>query len=89
MQLSDAVGPYLNVHLKHFLSVVSFFAFVRFFLFAFFEFYLPNHFQLSKRMNQKKFKDMVTDALNKFEQNGGKEAVPIIKSKIPTYNCVT
>ncbi len=39
-------------------------------------------------MTQKKFKNEVNDALNKFEQNGGKETVLIIKSKIPTYNCV-
>lgn len=40
-------------------------------------------------MNQKKYRDEVTDMLNKFEQNGGKEVVPIIKTKIPTYNCIT
>jgi hypothetical protein len=44
--------------------------------------------KLCKRLTQKKFKNFVTDALNKFEQNGGKEVVTIIKTKIPTYNCI-
>ncbi|RNA22032.1 hypothetical protein BpHYR1_032965 [Brachionus plicatilis] len=64
MQLSDAVGAYLNAHLKIYLSI------------------------LCRRLTQKKYRDQVTDALNKFEQNGGKEVVPIIKTKIPTYNSV-
>lgn len=65
MQLSDAVGPHLNVHLKVYLSI------------------------LCRRISQKKYKNEVNDALNKFEQNGGKEVIAIIKSKIPTYNCIT
>ncbi|CAF0930946.1 unnamed protein product [Brachionus calyciflorus] len=64
VQLSDAVGPHLNTHLKIYLSI------------------------LCRRLTQKQFKDQVTEALNKFEQNGGKEVVPIIKTKIPTYNSV-
>lgn len=39
-------------------------------------------------MQEKKFQNEVNDALNKFEQNGGHDTVVIIKSKIPTYNCV-
>lgn len=61
-QLSDAVGPHLNQHIKIYLSV------------------------LCKRLSSRKFKNQVQDALNKFEANGGKEVVPIIKTKIPTYN---
>jgi len=44
---------------------------------------------LSKRVTQRKYRDLVTDALNAFEKNGGKEVLPIIKTKIPTYNCIT
>ncbi|XP_030047093.1 PACRG-like protein [Microcaecilia unicolor] len=40
---------------------------------------------LSRRLMDKKFKDEVTNALQKLEQNGGKESLRIIKSKIPTY----
>ncbi|XP_029446194.1 PACRG-like protein isoform X2 [Rhinatrema bivittatum] len=40
---------------------------------------------LSRRLMDKKFKDQVTSALQKLEQNGGKESLRIIKSKIPTY----
>jgi hypothetical protein len=38
---------------------------------------------------QRKYRDFVTDALNKFEQNGGNEVVKIIRTKIPTYNCIS
>ena len=48
-----------------------------------------NIFKLCRRLTQNKYRNQVNDALNKFEQNGGREAVPIIKSKIPTYNCIT
>jgi hypothetical protein len=44
------------------------------------------YLKLCKRLSQKKFKNQVQDALNKFEANGGKEVVSIIKTKIPTYN---
>ena len=45
---------------------------------------------------QRKYRDLVTDALNKFEQNGStmdlngvNEVVKIIRTKIPTYNCIS
>ncbi|CAF1646767.1 unnamed protein product [Adineta ricciae] len=40
---------------------------------------------LAKRMSNRKFRDMVTNSLNTFEENGGKDVLVIIKSKIPTY----
>ncbi|CAG5120302.1 unnamed protein product [Candidula unifasciata] len=40
---------------------------------------------LSKRIMEKKYKEKVTEALQQLEQNGGQEALPIIKSKVPTY----
>ncbi|XP_078074105.1 PACRG-like protein isoform X2 [Mustelus asterias] len=40
---------------------------------------------LSKRLMDKKFKQLITDALQRLEQHGGKESLVIIKSKIPTY----
>ncbi|XP_006028207.1 PACRG-like protein [Alligator sinensis] len=40
---------------------------------------------LSKRLMDKKFKEKITDALQKLEHHGGKESVAVIKSKIPTY----
>lgn len=40
---------------------------------------------LSKRLMDKKFKDQVTAALQKLEQQGGKETLGILKSKIPIY----
>ncbi|XP_012937635.1 PACRG-like protein [Aplysia californica] len=40
---------------------------------------------LSKRIMEKKYKEKVTESLQALEQNGGKEALPIIKSKVPTY----
>lgn len=40
---------------------------------------------LSKRMMDKKYRDRVTDALQLLEQNGGKEVLPVIKGKVPTY----
>ncbi|KAK3095621.1 hypothetical protein FSP39_016777 [Pinctada imbricata] len=43
---------------------------------------------VSKRMMDKKFRDKVTEAVQKMEQNGGQESLPIIKSKIPTYSTI-
>ncbi|NWU76923.1 PACRL protein, partial [Onychorhynchus coronatus] len=40
---------------------------------------------LSRRLMDKKFREEVTVTLQKLEQYGGKAAVAIIKSKIPTY----
>ncbi|XP_053921836.1 PACRG-like protein [Cuculus canorus] len=40
---------------------------------------------LSRRLMHKKFREKVTDALQKLEQYGGKATVAIIKCKIPTY----
>ncbi|XP_078401795.1 PACRG-like protein isoform X3 [Cetorhinus maximus] len=40
---------------------------------------------LSKRLMDKKLKQLITDALQRLEQHGGKESLFIIKSKIPTY----
>ncbi|NXP44182.1 PACRL protein, partial [Heliornis fulica] len=40
---------------------------------------------LSRRLMEKKFRERITDALQKLEQYGGKATVAIIKSKIPTY----
>ncbi|GFN88587.1 pacrg-like protein [Plakobranchus ocellatus] len=44
---------------------------------------------LSKRIMEKKYKEKVTESLQILEQNGGREALPIIKSKVPTYSSVT
>ncbi|NWV92254.1 PACRL protein, partial [Machaerirhynchus nigripectus] len=43
---------------------------------------------LLKRLMDKKFREKVTVALQKLEQYGGKAAVAIIKSKIPTYSSI-
>ncbi|CAF0974945.1 unnamed protein product [Rotaria sordida] len=40
---------------------------------------------LAKRMSNRKYRDSVTNALNIFEENGEKDILPVIKSKIPTY----
>uniref|UniRef100_A0A4W3I0P6 Parkin coregulated like n=2 Tax=Callorhinchus milii TaxID=7868 RepID=A0A4W3I0P6_CALMI len=40
---------------------------------------------LSKRLMDKKFKEEITVALQRLEQQGGRESLTIIKSKIPTY----
>ncbi|KAK0049418.1 PACRG-like protein [Biomphalaria pfeifferi] len=40
---------------------------------------------LSKRTMDKKYKEKVTETLQQLEQHGGKEVLPIIKSKVPTY----
>ncbi|KAM9087379.1 PACRG-like protein isoform 2-T3 [Megaptera novaeangliae] len=40
---------------------------------------------LSRRLRDKKFKEPITTALQKLEQNGGSGSLTIIKSKIPTY----
>ncbi|XP_051865464.1 PACRG-like protein [Pristis pectinata] len=40
---------------------------------------------LSKRLMDKNFKQLITDALQRLEQHGGKDCLVIIKSKIPTY----
>ncbi|XP_030842101.1 PACRG-like protein [Strongylocentrotus purpuratus] len=65
VDLSGAVGPHLNSHLK---SVLAY---------------------LSKHQNDKKFRDQIYSALQEIEQNCGRESVPIIKSKIPTYTSIT
>ncbi|CAF1236768.1 unnamed protein product [Adineta steineri] len=40
---------------------------------------------LAKHMSNRKHRDMVNNALNVFEENGDKDILIIIKSKIPTY----
>ncbi|KAM8939129.1 PACRG-like protein [Pelodytes ibericus] len=40
---------------------------------------------LSKRLMDRRYKEVVTIALQSLEQYGGKESLGIIKSKIPTY----
>ncbi|XP_070540410.1 LOW QUALITY PROTEIN: PACRG-like protein [Ptychodera flava] len=64
VQLSVAVGPALNPHIKQLLGT------------------------LSKRSMEKKYRDKVTEALQQIEQALGKECLPIIKSKIPTYSSI-
>lgn len=44
--------------------------------------------QVSKRFMDKTQKEIILHALQRLEQNVGKESVPIIKSKIPTYQSV-
>ncbi|KAJ7412911.1 PACRG-like protein [Willisornis vidua] len=44
---------------------------------------------LSRRLMDKKFREKVTVALQNLEHYGGKAAVAIIKSKIPTYSSVS
>jgi len=61
MQLSSAVGPALNPHLKTFMVA------------------------LAKRLADKQFKEKVTVTLQALEENGGREALIVIKSKVPTY----
>ncbi|XP_018585426.1 PACRG-like protein isoform X2 [Scleropages formosus] len=41
---------------------------------------------LSKRQMDKKHKERVTAALQTLEENGGKECLAIIKSRVPTYS---
>ncbi|KAJ8317582.1 hypothetical protein KUTeg_005486 [Tegillarca granosa] len=43
---------------------------------------------ISKKMMDKKYRDRVTDALQRLEQNGGKDALPVIKAKAPTYSSI-
>ncbi|OWF43867.1 PACRG-like protein [Mizuhopecten yessoensis] len=43
---------------------------------------------IAKRMMEKKHRDRITEALQTLEQNGGKEALPSIKSKVPTYSSI-
>lgn len=43
---------------------------------------------LSKRMMDKKYRDRVTDTLQLLEQNGGREVLPVIKGKVPTYSSI-
>lgn len=43
---------------------------------------------VAKRMMEKKFRDKITEALQTLEQNGGKDALPMIKSKVPTYSSI-
>ncbi|KAJ7336569.1 hypothetical protein OS493_011783 [Desmophyllum pertusum] len=44
--------------------------------------------QVSKRFMDKTHKEIILHVLQRLEQNVGKESVPIIKSKIPTYQSV-
>ncbi|XP_075257810.1 PACRG-like protein [Convolutriloba macropyga] len=41
--------------------------------------------QLAKKCNNRKLKERIMDVLQVLEQNGGKDALAAIKSKIPTY----
>lgn len=43
---------------------------------------------ISKKMMDKKYRDRVTDALQRLEQNGGRDALPVIKAKAPTYSSI-
>ncbi|XP_033756003.1 PACRG-like protein [Pecten maximus] len=43
---------------------------------------------VAKRMMEKKHRDKITEVLQTLEQNGGKEALPSIKSKVPTYSSI-
>ncbi|XP_074642511.1 PACRG-like protein [Tubulanus polymorphus] len=43
---------------------------------------------LAKGMMNKKMKDKITESLQQIEKNGGKELLPIIKAKIPTYSSI-
>ncbi|XP_060562488.1 PACRG-like protein [Ruditapes philippinarum] len=40
---------------------------------------------VSKHMTDKRHKEKVVDTLNILENNGGRECLPMIKSKVPTY----
>ncbi|XP_068709983.1 PACRG-like protein [Montipora capricornis] len=44
--------------------------------------------QVAKRFMDKTHKERILHALQRLEQNVGRESVPIIKSKIPTYQSV-
>jgi hypothetical protein len=44
--------------------------------------------KLGRKLSQLKYRNNVNDLLNRFEQNGGPDSIKIIKSKIPTYNCI-
>lgn len=43
---------------------------------------------VSKRMMDKKYKDRITEVVQRLEQNGGKDSLVILKSKIPTYSSI-
>ncbi|XP_053406759.1 PACRG-like protein [Mercenaria mercenaria] len=43
---------------------------------------------VSKHMTDKKHKEKVVDTLHILENNGGRECLPMIKSKIPTYSSI-
>ncbi|KAK6186275.1 hypothetical protein SNE40_008345 [Patella caerulea] len=43
---------------------------------------------LAKRMMDKKYKERITECLQHLEQNCGRDALPIIKSKVPTYSSI-
>ncbi|ESP03734.1 hypothetical protein LOTGIDRAFT_224151 [Lottia gigantea] len=43
---------------------------------------------LAKRMMEKKYKERITECLQQLEENCGREALPIIKSKVPTYSSI-
>lgn len=43
---------------------------------------------VSKHMTNKKLKEKVVDTLHIIETNGGRECLPAIKSKIPTYTSI-
>ena len=40
---------------------------------------------LNSKLSDKKFRDSVLTVLNTIERDGGKEALKIIKTKVPTY----
>ncbi|XP_002737923.1 PACRG-like protein [Saccoglossus kowalevskii] len=43
---------------------------------------------MSKRSMEKKYKDKVATALQQIEQSCGRESLPIIKAKVPTYSSI-
>lgn len=43
---------------------------------------------VSKHMTEKKHKDKVVETLHILENNGGRECLPMIKSKVPTYSSI-
>lgn len=43
---------------------------------------------VSKHMMDKKHRERIIEILHQLEQNGGRDTLPIIKSKIPTYSSI-
>lgn len=43
---------------------------------------------VAKRMMDKKFREKVIDSLHALEENGGRDCLPLIKSKVPTYSSI-